>query len=91
MVDALFSGEIEGAKIEMGPNAAVYARQLHLLLSSVHTLTFSKAVDAAVLTLDAEIGRDDVARTLRALCIEAAPSQSSFAMDGMARTHTFRV
>ena len=49
-------------------------------------MTLSKAVDAAVLTLEAEIGRDDVARTFSALCIEEAPSQSSFAADGMATT-----
>lgn len=48
------------------------------------TFTLSKAVDAAVLTLEAEIGREDVARTFSALCIGTAPSQSSFAMGGMA-------
>lgn len=56
--------------------------------STQHTLTLSKAVDAAVLTLEAEIGRDDVARTFSALCIEEAPSQSSFAPDGMVRRCT---
>lgn len=51
-----------------------------LLLGGSITLTLSRAVAAAVFTLEAEIGRAEVASAFSALCIATAPSQSSFDM-----------
>ena len=43
-------------------------------------MTLSRAVAAAVFTLEAEIGRVEVANAFSAFCIATDPSQSSFDM-----------